>query len=347
MKVILPGRGGTLVIPDELVEKMPNHQSLLDEWTAAGAILLPDGGEFIPMPPDERTIYRRLADVKRECPAIPKADRNTEQNFDFRGIERIMASVSPLFAKHGVLVMPRVQSIRRWITERGRDHKPWEHYRIEVVYRFYGELGDHVDARVYGEGLDNADKGISKAMTMAEKVAMLQVLSICDPADDDPDARGPVEELSPRRNRARGRNEPPPPDDQGPPPDPAPKPPTLDEQIAASAEKYGDDHAEAVRALVGRLNAVEDDDARKSLKRAFAGEFGPLAEIEPDAMARASGWADTVLAAPDATPAPESQPASTTAPVADDQPPTPGTCRVCGAPASDSTGLYCGDHEPF
>ena len=51
---------------------------------------------------DERTIHQRIVAIIEEMPAVGKTQRNTEQNFMFRGHDDVMNALNPLLAKHGV-----------------------------------------------------------------------------------------------------------------------------------------------------------------------------------------------------------------------------------------------------
>jgi hypothetical protein len=78
-----------------------------------------------------------------------------------------------------------VASYRDVTTSRG---KPSRESTVEVCYRFYGPGGDFVEAVVPGEAMDFGDKGVAKAMSVAYRIALLQVFAI--PTDDpDPDTQ--------------------------------------------------------------------------------------------------------------------------------------------------------------
>ena len=57
---------------------------------------------------DERTVQQRLIDVMRDVEAVKKTERNTSQNFSFRGIDSVVNAVGPALRKHGVVVVPEV-----------------------------------------------------------------------------------------------------------------------------------------------------------------------------------------------------------------------------------------------
>lgn len=65
--------------------------------------------------------------------------------------------------------------------------------RLEIVYRFVNvdEPKDFVDITTYGDGIDSGDKAPGKAMTYADKYALLKAYKI--ETGDDPDAKASEE----------------------------------------------------------------------------------------------------------------------------------------------------------
>lgn len=132
------------------------------------------------------TIIEALLAVMGDVQAVGKAERNTEQGYNFRGIDAVVNAVGPAFRTHGVLAMPykSTANYRDVLTSRG---KPSRECTVTVTYRFYGPAGDFIDAEVPGESMDFGDKGTAKAMSVAYRILLLQAL--CIPTDDvDPDA---------------------------------------------------------------------------------------------------------------------------------------------------------------
>lgn len=130
------------------------------------------------------TVVQALAAVMAELPAIGKDGRADPKQggYAYRGIEQITRHAQGLFAKHGVVMVPRVESCEvRDITVAG---KPWTDTTLHVTYMVYGPAGDSVEVRTVGIGRDNSDKGANKAMTQAFKYALLQLLCISDSKDD-------------------------------------------------------------------------------------------------------------------------------------------------------------------
>lgn len=144
------------------------------------------------------TVIEALTAVMTDVQAVRKGDRNTQQNYSFRGIDAVVNAVGPALRTHSVIVAPvAVESHYRDVqTSQG---KPSRECTVTVTYRFYGPAGDFIDVQVPGESMDFGDKGAPKAMSVAFRIALLQAL--CIPTDDpEPDAqsyeRGTQDRLS-------------------------------------------------------------------------------------------------------------------------------------------------------
>jgi hypothetical protein len=137
----------------------------------------------------KQSINQRIVAVMRDAGAIGKDSINKQQGFNFRGIDAVMNHLHPVFAKHGVFVVPEV------VTERKEERQTKSGgnliYRVLTVrFHFISEEGDSIAATVMGEGMDSGDKAGNKAMAVALKYALTQVLLL--PYDEvDPDADTP------------------------------------------------------------------------------------------------------------------------------------------------------------
>jgi hypothetical protein len=132
-----------------------------------------------------KPIHEALHDVMADVTAVPKTDRNQQQNFDFRGIDAIINAVGPALRTHHVIAYPHTVDARyRDVTT--TTGKPSRECVVLVTYRFLGPGGDYLDIQVPGESLDAGDKGTAKAMSVAYRIALIQAL--CLPTGDrDPD----------------------------------------------------------------------------------------------------------------------------------------------------------------
>jgi len=138
---------------------------------------------------DGGAVQQELAAIMLDAKAIGKASRNQSQGFNFRGIDAVMNHLHPIFAKHGVIILPEVLAERT--EERQTKHGGNLIYRVLTVrFRFTAADGSSVCSTVIGEGMDSGDKAANKAMAVALKYALTQMLLL--PYDEiDPDATMP------------------------------------------------------------------------------------------------------------------------------------------------------------
>lgn len=131
------------------------------------------------------TTINAILAVMRDVEAVAKREKNVQQGFNFRGIDAVINAVGPAFRKHGLIVLPQVEeSISS--TMPLSNGKSANRIQLRVTYRFIGEAGDEIATTVVSEAFDQGDKATAKAMSVALRTALLQVL--CLPTDDrDPD----------------------------------------------------------------------------------------------------------------------------------------------------------------
>lgn len=180
-------------------------------------------------------IYAALVAVMADCDHVAKRDRNTHQNFMFRGIDAVVNAVGPILRKHAVVVAPNVEQVT-YDTVQTSTGKPATACRVLVTYSFYATDGSSVDCRVAAEAWDSGDKAAPKAMSVAFRTALLQALAL--PTDEaDPDSQTYERDNAPRAaERVRGQA----PDDQwnSDPDDPTPiKPKTRGQMFALFGQK--------------------------------------------------------------------------------------------------------------
>ena len=134
-------------------------------------------------------IAQRLASIMSEARAIGKDSKNAQQGFNFRGIDAVMNHLHPIFAKHEVFILPEVLADRT--EERQTKSGGNLIYRVLTVqFHFTTSDGSSVQSTVIGEGMDTGDKAANKAMAVALKYALTQMLLL--PYDEvDADATTP------------------------------------------------------------------------------------------------------------------------------------------------------------
>ena len=131
-------------------------------------------------------IIKALNAVMKDVGAVHKKELNQHQNFNFRGIDAVVNAVYPAFVKHGIIYAPRVVSAEyeTGTTARGGT---MQICRLLVEAGFWHTSGEHIETVVAAEAFDHGDKATAKAMSVAMRTALLQVLAL--PTDDpDPDS---------------------------------------------------------------------------------------------------------------------------------------------------------------
>lgn len=119
---------------------------------------------------------------------ISKARKNTQQGYNFRGIDDIYNVVSPLLAQHGLCILPRMLS--RHCEERTTAKGGVLFYvTVEAEFDFVAaEDGSKHTVKTYGEAMDSGDKATNKAQSAAYKYAVMQAFAIPTEGDNDADA---------------------------------------------------------------------------------------------------------------------------------------------------------------
>ena len=134
-------------------------------------------------------IYGKILDIQDEIPAILK-NREFKQNnavvYKFRGIDDLYNAINPLFKKHRVFMTPEIlehESTEK-LTATG---KTLFYEKMVIKYRLFAEDGSSVEASTKGIGMDSGDKAGNKAMSVAQKYALIQIFSIPTNEPKDPE----------------------------------------------------------------------------------------------------------------------------------------------------------------
>lgn len=130
-------------------------------------------------------IYAVMSAAMEEVQAVRKEGFNDSQKYNFRGIDQVVNAVGPIFRKHKIIPVPH-HCTAKYRDVRTSYDKPSREVTVEATYRFYGPAGDFIEASIPGESMDVGDKGTPKAMSVAYRIVLLQML--CIPTDErDPD----------------------------------------------------------------------------------------------------------------------------------------------------------------
>ena len=135
-------------------------------------------------------VYAAINAVQREIAITGISKSNTTTGgakFKFRGIDDVYNALSPLMAKHDLIVAPRY-SDRALIERKSSNGNALFYITITGNFDFISvKDGSKHTVTTFGEAMDSGDKGTNKAMAIAHKYALLQVFAIPTEGDNDPD----------------------------------------------------------------------------------------------------------------------------------------------------------------
>ena len=115
---------------------------------------------------------------------ISKDRKNVQQGYSFRGIDDVYNALSPLLAKNGLCILPRM--ISRNCEERQTQKGGTLFYvTVEAEFDFVcADDGSKHTVKTFGEAMDSGDKATNKAMSAAYKYAAFQAFAIPTEGDN-------------------------------------------------------------------------------------------------------------------------------------------------------------------
>lgn len=124
--------------------------------------------------------------VMNDVQGLAKRDKNQAQGFSFRGIDSVMNVVGPALRKAGGFIVPEIRSVKHETLTTAKGSQMNAAF-VEVMFSVYGSDGDPITGAVASEAFDSGDKATAKAMSVAMRTFLLQLL--CLPTDEpDPDS---------------------------------------------------------------------------------------------------------------------------------------------------------------
>lgn len=135
-------------------------------------------------------VYEKISAVVSDLSkiGIAKDSKNQSQGYAFRGIDQVYGALSPLLAKHGLCILPRVKD-RQVIERTNKSGTALFYVTLTVEFDFVAaEDGSKHTVITVGEAMDSGDKASNKAMSAAYKYAAFQAFCIPTEGDNDADA---------------------------------------------------------------------------------------------------------------------------------------------------------------
>lgn len=149
---------------------------------------------------ENKNIYQRMAAITAELQTVAKnLTVQTTKTSSYKAVSErdILDAVKPLEEKHGVYSFPVFREVLESNLLESESEfqgkvtkKTTFMTRIKTVYRFVNidEPHDYVDTITFAEGIDSQDKGSGKAMTYADKYALMKAYKISTGEDPDQSA---------------------------------------------------------------------------------------------------------------------------------------------------------------
>lgn len=147
----------------------------------------------------ELNIYQRMSAITNEINRVAK-NLNVDQgksSYKAVGEADVLAAVKPAEEKYGVYSYPVdreiIESTVLTTTNYQGQERKQQFMRLRIVYRFVNadKPEEYIDIASYGDGVDSQDKAPGKAMTYADKYALLKAYKII--TGEDPDQKGSEE----------------------------------------------------------------------------------------------------------------------------------------------------------
>lgn len=150
-------------------------------------------------------IFQKMLSISEEVGTVAKNLSVGWGSGQYKAVSEadVLAAIKPLETKYGIYSYP----LGRRVIESGTltnvvkgDEKRSLFLRVETTYRFVNAENpdEYIDITSYGDGVDSQDKAPGKAMTYADKYALLKAYKIQTGDDPDQEASAPLRD---RKNK--------------------------------------------------------------------------------------------------------------------------------------------------
>lgn len=145
-------------------------------------------------------LYEKMQAITAEISTVAKNLKIESGKQKYKAVSEadVLAAVKPLEEKYKVYSYPCARQVVDSGEYTSKDSKRL-FMRLETVYRFVDceNPADYLDITTYGDGLDSGDKAPGKAMTYADKYALLKAYKIQTGEDPDKEASPEMESMTP------------------------------------------------------------------------------------------------------------------------------------------------------
>lgn len=154
-------------------------------------------------------IYQRMAAITFELQTVAKnlnVDTGRGKGYKAVGERDVIDAVKPLESRYGVYSYPfSRETLESYTVEKESQYGVTRSYyvRLKTVYRFVNidKPEEFIETTVFSVGLDTQDKGDGKAMTYADKYALMKAYKISTGDDPDKDPSPEEDDISKKMKR--------------------------------------------------------------------------------------------------------------------------------------------------
>jgi hypothetical protein len=141
---------------------------------------------------EKKSLVAKLSEVMKEVKYIEKKGYNSFHKYKYATESDVAEKVRESLAERNVIMIPNMVShdVREHTNAKGKTE-----YIVTVNMEFKfmdGDNGQEITFNMYGEGQDAGDKAVYKAITGAQKYALMKAFMI--PTGDDPEADNGTDE---------------------------------------------------------------------------------------------------------------------------------------------------------
>lgn len=145
---------------------------------------------------EKLNIYQKMLAISNELEAVNKSFMvEVSKGRGYKAVSEadILSAVKPLEEKYGIYSYPQSRTIiesKNQSVVDGEKTKLIYFERIETTYVFVNVENptETISMVSYGDGIDSGDKGVGKAMTYADKYALMKAYKIITGEDPDKEA---------------------------------------------------------------------------------------------------------------------------------------------------------------
>lgn len=224
-------------------------------------------------------IYQKMIEVRKTVPYLQKESKGYQ--FNYTGSSQVLGNLKNKMDELGLLLIPRVLSKEVGEHEtKGGGKEYFTELNMEFTWVNAEKPEETITCTWYGQGLDNGEKGVGKAMTYAEKYFMLKFFNIATDKDD-PDSFQKKMDDEPAK--------PPKPAPAAKSPEPAANQPSaaassiISEAQAKRIFALAHGNNDAVKAIIGKYGYTSSKEIKKADYEAICKEVEAGASVQAGA----------------------------------------------------------------